>query len=263
MQQPTQLVDEKRQACEIFEQWADHYATERERTPYFKSQLAIVISMLAGKSGQILDLGCAAGGEIPEFRARDFSVVGIDISSHMLRFARRRFANDQRVHFCRADVDQLPFSNQSMDHVVCLGVFEFLPDYNAAMLEIQRVLRPGGLAIFAVPSRISQCELGERLASLTVVPLWRTVKRLARRAATTTQGATGFHRNLCVPWRFRKLLRHHGFETLEDRYSNFFIFPLNRFPPLDVRVASTLEPLCSVPLLRCLASVYLVSARKQ
>lgn len=229
----------------------------------FQAQLAIVISMLAGKSGQILDLGCAAGGGIPEFRARDFSVVGMDISSHMLRFARGRFANDQSVHFCRADADHLPFSSQSMDHVVCLGVFEFLSDYNAAVREIQRVLRPGGLAIFAVPSRISQCALGERLASLTVVPLWRSVKRLARRATAKAQVAPAFHRNLCVPWKFRKLLRHHGFQTLENRYSNFFIFPLNRFPPLDVRVASALEPLCSVPLLRCLASVYLVSARKQ
>jgi len=263
MQQPVQLADEKRQACEIFEQWAYHYATERERTPYFRAQLAIVISMLAGESGRILDLGCAAGGEIPEFRADDFSVVGVDISSHMLKFASQRFASDPGVHFCRSDIDQLPFLSQSMDHVVCLGVFEYLPNYNPAVQEIRRVLRPGGLAIFAIPSRISQCELGERFASATVAPLWRAAKRLMRRASTPAQIKPPFHRNLCVPWRFRTLLRHHGFETMEDRYSNFFIFPLNRFPPLDVRVAAALEPLCSIPLLRCLASVYMVSARKQ
>src|ERR1700687_1490925 len=133
MRQPAQLADEKRQVCEIFEQWADHYATERERTPYFRAQLAIVISMLAGESGRILDIGCAAGGGIPELRVRDFSVVVIDISSDMLEFASRRFASDPRVHLCRADMDQLPFLSQSMDHVVCLGVFEFLPNYDAAV----------------------------------------------------------------------------------------------------------------------------------
>ena len=150
MRQPAQLTDEKGQVCEIFERWADHYATERERTPYFRAQLAIVISMLAGESGRILDIGCAAGGEIPELRARGFSVVGIDISPHMLEFARYRFASDPQVTFCLADTDRLPFLTQSMDHVICLGVFEFLPNYHAAVQEIHRVLRPGGLAIFAI-----------------------------------------------------------------------------------------------------------------
>jgi ubiquinone/menaquinone biosynthesis C-methylase UbiE len=262
MQQPAQSEDEKHQVCEIFEQWAPHYATERERTPYFRAQVAIVSSMLAGKSGRILDLGCAAGGEIPELRTHDFSVVGVDISSHMLKFARQRFASDPNVQFCRADIDRLPFLSQSMNHVVCLGVFEFLPDYNAAVQEIHRVLRPGGLAIFAIPSRISQCELGERLASVSVAPLWRTAKRLVRRTSTPAQVKVPFHRNLCVPWRFRTLLRGHGFELQQDHYSTFFVFPLNRFPPLDARVAAALEPLCSIPVLRCLASVYLVSARK-
>ncbi len=180
MPQPMQLTDEKDQVCDIFERWADHYATERERTRYFQAQLAIVLSMLAGKSGRILDIGCAAGGDIPELRARGFSVVGVDISPRMLEFAHSRFASDPQVAFCLADADQLPFLDQSMDHVICLGVFEFLPDYRAAVQEIHRVLRPGGLAIFAIPSRISQCELGERLASITVIPLWRTVKRLTR-----------------------------------------------------------------------------------
>ncbi len=255
------MADEKRQACEIFERWADHYATERERMPYFQAQLSIVVSMLAGKSGRILDIGCAAGGEVPQFLARDFSVVGIDISSHMLEFAHRRFASDPRVHFCRADTDRLPFLSQSMDHVVCLGVFEFLPDYKTAVREIHRVLRPGGLAIFAIPSRVSQCEIGERLASVTVAPLWRAAKRLTGRASAA-RDAKSFHRNLCVPWRFRKLLRDQGFQPLPDHYTGFFIFPLNRFPNLNVGVAKALEPLCSVPLLRCLAVVYMISARK-
>jgi len=262
MQQPAQLTDGKRQVCEIFEQWADHYATERERTPYFRAQLAIVISMLAGESGRILDIGCAAGGEIPELRARGFSVVGIDISPRMLEFARHRFASDPQVTFCLADTDRLPFLTQSMDHVICLGVFEFLPNYHAAVQEIHRVLRPGGLAIFAIPSRISQCELGERLASVSVAPLWRTAKRLTCQGSTPAPIKSAFQRNLCVPWSFRTLLRHHAFEPGQDHYSNFFIFPLNRIPTLNVRVAAALEPLCSIPLLRCLASVYLVSARK-
>ena len=82
----------KRQAREAFNDRAEHYALERERLPYFQAQLKIVLAMLTGEGGRILDIGCAAGGEIPMLQRQGFSVVGIDLSPEMLRFAHRRFA---------------------------------------------------------------------------------------------------------------------------------------------------------------------------
>jgi len=70
MSETEDLDGVKRHARQLFDGCADHYASERERTPYFQAQLAIVLSMLVGQSGRILDIGCAAGGEIPEFRLR-------------------------------------------------------------------------------------------------------------------------------------------------------------------------------------------------
>ncbi len=263
MPEKESLPDPKQRVCEIFGSSADHYATERERTPYFRAQLAIVLALLAGESGRILDIGCAAGGEIPELRSRGFSVIGIDLSPEMLDFAQHRFAGDGDVHFFRADIERLPFTAQSMDHVVCLGVFEFLPDYNRALDEIRRVLRPGGLAVFAIPSRVSLYNISDRVVSLSVGPVWRAVKRVLFRKYAQGQAGPPFQRNLCVPWRYRALLRQHGLEPERSRYSNFFVYPLDRFPDLNIRVAAALEPLSSIPLLRCAASVYLVSARKK
>ncbi|HEY1760871.1 MAG TPA: class I SAM-dependent methyltransferase [Bryobacteraceae bacterium] len=254
--------DAKQQTSDLFDDWAEHYATERERTPYFQAQMAIALSMLAGETGRVLDIGCAGGGEITELRKRGFAVVGIDLSPRMLVFARRRFAGDAGSHFCRADVERLPFSTQSMDHVVCLGVFEFLQDYQAAILEIHRVMRPGGVVMFAIPSRISLYNLTDRLVSNTAGPLWRMAKRLLGRKPAVP-AAPPLERNLVVPWRFQALLRQHGFAPERNRSSNFFIYPLDRFPELNMRVAAALEPLCSVPGLRWAASVYLVSARKK
>jgi len=260
----SQLLDkEKQQVTEVFEDCADHYATERERTPYFRAQLAIVHSMLAGERGRILDIGCAAGGDIPGYRARRFSVVGIDLASRMLEFAHGRFADDPEVHFCRADVEHLPFTDQSMDHVVCLGVFEFLKDYNAALAEIHRVLRPGGLAIFAIPSAISLYNVTYVLTGATIRPLWRALKRVMRRKPADVSTKSAVHPNLCVPSKYRALLRQYGFTPQRERYSNLFVYPLDRFPKLDEHVVAALEPLCSVPLLRCAGSVYMVSARKK
>jgi ubiquinone/menaquinone biosynthesis C-methylase UbiE len=263
MRQEQPFSEEKQRVSEIFGNSVDHYATERERTPYFQAQLAIVYAMLAGEHGRILDLGCAAGGEIPELRRRAFSVIGIDLSLRMLEAARRRFADDSEVQFCQADVEKLPFSSQSMDHVVCLGVFEFLPGYESALNEIHRVLRPGGLAVLAIPSGISLYNLSDRLVSVSVGPVWRAFKSMILRKHPRAPLVPTVHRNLCVPWKFRTLLRKHGFEPGRSRSSNFFVYPLDRFPDLNIRVAAALEPLASIPLLRFAASVYLVSARKK
>jgi ubiquinone/menaquinone biosynthesis C-methylase UbiE len=262
MRESELLEKEKKQVCEVFEVCADHYATEREHTAYFRAQLGIVLSMLAGERGRILDIGCAAGGDIPEYRSQQFSVVGIDLSPRMLEFARRRFADDREVQFCRADVERLPFRNESMDHVVSLGVFEFLQDYNAALGEVHRVLRPGGLAVFAIPSRISLYNITRWLSSVTIGPLWRSAKRALGRRSPRIETAPPVQRKLCVPWQYRAQLRKHGLAPERHRYSNLFVYPLDRFPELDERVCAALEPLCSIPLVRCAASVYMVSARK-
>ena len=51
----------------------------------------------------------------------------------------------------RADAQQLPVADQSLDLVTALDVLEHLPDHERAAGEIQRVLRPGGTLIAAVP----------------------------------------------------------------------------------------------------------------
>jgi ubiquinone/menaquinone biosynthesis C-methylase UbiE len=253
-------TEAKEQLSKEFDDCSDYYATERERTPYFQAQLDIALSMLAGKKGRILDIGCAAGAEIRELLARKFEVVGMDLSPRMLNFARRRFAGESAAQFCLADVEHLPFATQSMDHVVCLGVFEYLKDYSPALAEVHRVMRPGGDVVFAIPSYISVYSLTERIVRWTVVPMKGLVKRvLFGQQRQPDPGPP----NRCVPRSFRALLREHGFQPNGERYSNFFIYPLDRFPDLNIRVAAALEPLCSIPVLRSAAFVYLVAARKQ
>ena len=66
----------KRRAREAFNDRAEHYALERERLPYFQAQLEIVLTMLAGEGGRILDIGCAAGGEIPMLQRPRFFGCG-------------------------------------------------------------------------------------------------------------------------------------------------------------------------------------------
>ena len=254
----------KQQALVLFEYEAEQYATSRAQESGFRDQLAIVLRMLAGRQGRILDIGCAAGAEIPALREMHLRVVGLDFSASMLRYAWQRFSADSDVMFCQGDAEFVPFRSASFDHVTCLGVMEYLPSYRPALREISRVLRPGGLAVFSLPSRISPYYLTTQISDLVVGPSWRVLKRLAGRRTLPTRPALGHSPNSCVPWGFRRLLRQFGMEPHQSAFSNFFVHPLDRISPAGHdRLAAFLERFSCSAIIGWTGSQYLVSARKK
>jgi SAM-dependent methyltransferase len=181
----------------------------------------------------------------------------------MLEYARRRFATDPGVGFCRADVEFLPFHNQSFDHVTCLGVLEYLPDYRPALREISRLLRPGGLAVLSVPNGISPYYITSRLVDRTLGPAWRGLKRLLGKQPPSTGQIPRHSRNLCIPWRLRRLLREFRLIPAASAFTYFFIYPLDRlWPAGQARAAAFLERFAPLPLIGWAACQYVVSARK-
>jgi arsenite methyltransferase len=78
-------------------------------------------------------------------------VTGIDMTDEMLARAGRGAAQMGMAHvrFEKADMEQLPFRDQSVDVVISNGVINLAPDKCAVFAEIHRVLRPGGRLQFA------------------------------------------------------------------------------------------------------------------
>jgi ubiquinone/menaquinone biosynthesis C-methylase UbiE len=102
---------------------------------------------LARGAERVLELGCGTGRLLAQTGAR--VRVGIDISQGMLARARQR-----RLHLAAADAQVLPFAPQSFDAILAgKGVFRYL-DYERALAECARVLRPGGrLAVHQYAAR--------------------------------------------------------------------------------------------------------------
>ncbi len=244
-----------------FDRQASYYSDGRGASPWFQAQVKIALEMLPSGRGLILDLGCAAGAEIQAFLNLGFRVVGIDYSSQMLRFARQRYGTSDGVNLCRADAEALPFSSGSFDHVVCLGVFEYLSTYDLCLDEIHRVLRPGGRVIISVPSRVSLDRISHGFFRLVAIPIWRAMKRMMGKRSSGQP--LGRRWNLCNPWQFPKKLRDHGFTPEHHAFSGFLLFPLGTvWPKAEARLFAFMERFSKSRLLGWTLSQYLVSARK-
>jgi ubiquinone/menaquinone biosynthesis C-methylase UbiE len=109
---------------------------------------------------RVLDLGCGEGRHVIAACALDgVDAVGVDLSLDDLATARQRmqaFATDNGPDtplfaLLAGDALRLPFADATFDAVICSEVLEHIPDYRAALVEIQRVLKPGGYFCASVP----------------------------------------------------------------------------------------------------------------
>lgn len=85
---------------------------------------------------RLLDAGCGTGRRLP---ARD--ACGVDLSPEMLA------AGGARGRVAAADVRALPFADAVFDRVWCRLVIGHLADADAALAELARVCRPGGVVL--------------------------------------------------------------------------------------------------------------------
>jgi len=109
----------------------------------------LVIEKLNVQSGQrLLDVGCGnAAPAVRMVRARDVEVVGIDIGAYQLQLAKQRVLDeglDGRISVQYADVNDLPFDDESFDQAWSAECLIHVPDWTEALRNIARVLRPGG-----------------------------------------------------------------------------------------------------------------------
>ena len=99
---------------------------------------------LGGKA--VLDIGCGLGGKTLAYAEAGARAVGVDIApehvAQSVSFARSRGA---AIPFLVGDAGALPFPDEMFDLVVANDAMEHFPDPAAALAEIARVVRRGGV----------------------------------------------------------------------------------------------------------------------
>lgn len=111
-------------------------------------------------STAILEVACGTGVVTRALAERLDSSVDItasDLNQPMVDHA-ASVGTSREVHWRQADVMAMPFEDGAFDAVVCQFGVMFFPDRPAALREIMRVLRPGGVLLFNTWDRLENNE---------------------------------------------------------------------------------------------------------
>ena len=109
---------------------------------------------------RVLDMGCGAGRHAFEMYRRGGDVIAFDQDGDELAgvldlFGAMRDAGEvpdgAEADIKQGDALSLPFADAEFDRVVAAEVLEHIPDDEAAIAELARVLRPGGTMAVTVP----------------------------------------------------------------------------------------------------------------
>src|SRR5262249_16867985 len=119
-------------------------------TPDIVAQREATTRRLALQPGErVIDVGCGPGF-LSESMAVDGGatgqVLGIELSEDLVRFAADRKSRAW-IEYRRGDAVALDVPSASFDAFVSAQVVEYIPDADAALREMHRVLRPGGRGI--------------------------------------------------------------------------------------------------------------------
>jgi ubiquinone/menaquinone biosynthesis C-methylase UbiE len=122
--------------------WYDAFV-RGEGSRWTRSAGELIRELLGRGPGRCLDLGCGTGVFVPLLAELGWTVVGVDLSADQLRVARER-AGGLAEALVQADARSLPFEDRSFDAVTAALVYTDIDRYDLALLEVARVLRPGG-----------------------------------------------------------------------------------------------------------------------
>jgi SAM-dependent methyltransferase len=170
----------------------DHWWFRGRRTVY----LGLLRHHLGGaRPRRVLDLGCGVGGFLPGLAELGQRVLPADLDRQSLAHCRARGFPLGVV----ADGYALPYRDGSFDLVCLFDALEHIPDEHRALVEVARVLAPGGRVILSVPAYPF---------------LFANNDRVARHQRRYTRGSLA------------RALTGAGFALERNTHTNVFLFPV-------------------------------------
>lgn len=145
------MAYDKSLAAEEFTRWSESYDRCILQWLLFGPSHRALVRRIRAVAGdrpvRVLDVGCGTGvfaGRIRE-ALPGATVWGVDLVAGMLQKGAPRWRHHAgHVQPVQGDSERLPFADGTFDFITCANSFHHYPDQQRAVIEMHRVLRPGG-----------------------------------------------------------------------------------------------------------------------
>ena len=211
-----------------------------------------------GQDQFLLDMGCGEGrhsiGALLETSA---NVVGLDLSLNDLNIAKSRLSDfdtenlETHCTFGVGNITDIPLEDSSLDAVICSEVLEHVESPEESIIEMIRVLKPGGIIALSVPRYLPELICWKLSTEYSQTPGGhvRIFKQSQLKSLATDNGleyqsfhwAHGLHSPYwwlqCLFWKTKDQ------SFLIKQYHKFLVWDLMHRPLLTRALEALLQPL--------------------
>lgn len=129
--------------------WNSPAVYEWENEAFDPEQLveSAICSLQPPRGGRVLDIGCGSGFHLPWWSRAGARVVGLEPHPPLAQLAAQR-TRGMSVTVVGGEAGRLPFAADTFDLVLARWAYFFGPGCEPGLDQVERVLRPGGVAAF-------------------------------------------------------------------------------------------------------------------
>lgn len=246
--------------------YANSYEGWTPSARYYRSRIFAVSEALASSKGELLDVGCGPGmmvRKLLDSRGSDFRITAVDRSHEMANACAHRIASATNATVIVGCAQAMPFSDESFDVVLAMGVLEY-SNITAALTEISRVTRPGGLVLATMLNPTSPYRFVEWHVYKPAKRILSSLKDSSR-AKFKRRGTAGSTLKTYSARRLSRIMASADLRPVDVLYYdiNFLVPPLDRyFRRLTRRWQQHPSRTTGRGWKRYFGSAYMIAARK-
>jgi len=159
---------ETKDVSESFSKAAKNYESSAFLQKEVASRLLERLELMNIKPAHVLDAGCGTGycSRALKKKYKKSNIIGVDIAPGMIEQAKLKNGLFNKIDYQCADINKLPFANNYFDLVFSNLTVQWVMEPKIAFLELNRVLKPGGILIFSSMGEDTLTELKQSWASV-------------------------------------------------------------------------------------------------